>query len=178
MEDPKKKGRGIFVFENTSEVIRAEKVLKEAGLEVRVVGPPPSVRRGCDLAIEYPLIQHMWAVRLLTEHKIPPLDSLALDSGVLSPVELFQTKDFGRYLMVKAANMKITIDKETLQIVNISGGGCPDVPYISKRMVGHSLYEAPAPKEIGHTLCGYALQLAYEELLRILDQKREDSDQQ
>jgi hypothetical protein len=68
--------------------------------------------------------------------------------------------------MVRAANMKLTVDKETLTIVNISGGGCPDVPYLAKELVGKTLNEAPAPREIGHTLCGYALQLAFEEMGR------------
>ena len=31
---------------------------------------------------------------------------------------------------------------------------------------GKNLEEAPDPREIGHTLCGYALQLAYEEMIR------------
>jgi hypothetical protein len=51
-------------------------------------------------------------------------------------------------------------------IVNVSGGGCPDVPYLAQEMVGKSLNKAPSPSEIGHTLCGYALQLAYEEIMR------------
>jgi len=63
-------------------------------------------------------------------------------------------------------NMKLTIDKDTLTVVNISGGGCPDVPYLAQEMVGKTLADAPQPKEIGHTLCGYALQLAYEEMRR------------
>jgi len=50
--------------------------------------------------------------------------------------------------------------------VNVSGGGCPDVPFLAESLVGKSLREAPPPRSIGHTLCGYALQLAYEELLR------------
>jgi hypothetical protein len=68
--------------------------------------------------------------------------------------------------MIRAANMKLTIDKETLTIVNVSGGGCPDVPYLAQEMVGKSLFEASQPREIGHTLCGYSLQLAYEGTLR------------
>jgi hypothetical protein len=62
--------------------------------------------------------------------------------------------------------MKLTVDKETLTIVNVSGGGCPDVPYLAHRMVWKPLSDAPSPREIGHTLCGYALQLAYEEVKR------------
>jgi len=77
---------------------------------------------------------------------------------------ILQTPDFGKYLMVRAANMKLTIDKNSQIIVNISGGGCPDVPYLAKEMVGKHLYEAPDPEDMGHTLCGYALKLAYGEM--------------
>jgi hypothetical protein len=62
--------------------------------------------------------------------------------------------------------MKITVSKKDLKIVNISGGGCPDVPFLAQEMVGKTLAEAPRPRDLGHTLCGYALELAYEELLR------------
>jgi hypothetical protein len=158
--------RGILVFENTSEVIRAENLLKAEGWQIRVMGPPPEIRTGCDLVIEFPLIEELNFLRLLRESKLSPLQVVPVDSPLLQPVDLFQVKDFGRYLMVRAANMKLTIEKETSIIVNISGGGCPDVPYLAKEMVGKTLAEAPSPREIGHTLCGYALQLAYEEMGR------------
>jgi hypothetical protein len=51
-------------------------------------------------------------------------------------------------------------------VVDISGGGCPDVPYLATEMVGRRLDQAPSPRDIGHTLCGYALQLTYEEIKR------------
>jgi hypothetical protein len=157
---------GILVFENTSEVIRAENVLKAEGWEIRVMGPPPEVRSGCDLIVEFPLIEELNIRRKLQQEGIPPLEVVPVTSPLLQPVDLFQVKDFGRYLMVRAANMKITVEKKTRTIVNISGGGCPDVPYLAYEMVGRSLTEAPNPREIGHTLCGYALQLAFEEMER------------
>jgi hypothetical protein len=158
--------RGILVFENTSEVIQAESLLKSHGFEVRVMGPPPEIRQGCDLVIDFPLIEELQIIRTLTVAKLAPLNAVPVTSPLLAPVDIFQVKDFGRYLMVRAANMKLTVDKETAAIVNISGGGCPDVPYLAACMVGRSLADAPAPREIGHTLCGYALQLAYEEIRR------------
>ncbi|HHT47045.1 MAG TPA: DUF3343 domain-containing protein [Firmicutes bacterium] len=36
--------RGILVFENTTEVIRAEKVLKAEGWKIKVKAPPPEIR--------------------------------------------------------------------------------------------------------------------------------------
>jgi len=68
--------------------------------------------------------------------------------------------------MIRAANMKLTVDKKSMTVVNISGGGCPDVPFLAQEMVGKRLSEAPSPRAIGHTLCGYALQLAYDEMRR------------
>jgi len=162
----KKRGSGILVFENTSEVIKAENTLKAQGLAVTVMGPPPEVRTGCDLVIEFPLVQELEIRRLLEAVGIPPLQVVPVTSPLLKPVNLFQIKDFGGHLMVRAANMKITVDKATRTIVNISGGGCPDVPYLAYELVGKSLDTAPLPRDLGHTLCGYALQLAYEEIAR------------
>lgn len=158
--------RGMLVFENTSEVIQAERVLKAKGWAVRVMGPPPEIRTGCDLVIEFPLIEELNILRVLQQANTPPLQVVPVSSPLLQPVDLFYMKDFGPYLMVRAANMKLTVDKESQTIVNVSGGGCPDVPYLAREMVGKSLKDAPSPREIGHTLCGYALQLAYEEMNR------------
>jgi len=157
---------GILVFENTSEVIQAEKILKKARWPIRVMGPPPEIQTGCDLVVEFPLIEELNILRELGNADVLPLQVVPVTAPLLAPVSLFQTKDFGDYLMVRAANMKITIGKKDMKIVNISGGGCPDVPYLAQEMVGKTLAEAPRPRELGHTLCGYALELAYEELLR------------
>jgi hypothetical protein len=158
--------RGILVFENTSDVIQAENVLKRSGWSVKVMGPPPEIQTGCDLVIEFPLVEELNILRELDNAHIQPLSVVPVTAPLLEPVNLFYTKDFGDYLMVRAANMKITIAKEGLKIVNISGGGCPDVPFLARQMVGKTLAEAPRPRELGHTLCGYALELAYEELRR------------
>lgn len=158
--------RAILIFNNTSEVIRAESVLKAKGWQLKVMGPPPEIQSGCDLVIEIPLIEKLNILRVLEESNNLPLDTAPVSSTLLKPVDIYQIKDFGDYLMVRAANMKLTIDKRTKVIVNISGGGCPDVPYLAGEMVGRHLDESPTPRDIGHTLCGYALQLAYEEMRR------------
>jgi len=166
MEENKNGDRGFLVFENTSEVIHAETLLKRGGWEIKVMGPPPEIRSGCDLVIEFPLIEELKITKTLQDAGIPPLQAVPVSSPLLEPVDLFQIKDFGSYLMVQAANMKLTVEKDSLTIVNISGGGCPDVPFLAEQMVGKLFHEAPSPREIGHTLCGYALQLAYEEMKR------------
>jgi len=156
--------RGILLFENTSEVIRAENILKSKGFDIKVIGPPAHVRKGCDLAIEFPIVEAMGILNLLEAQKIEPIDCLPSGDENLKPVDLFNIKDYGRFLMVRAANMKITVDKNSLTIVNISGGGCPDVPYLAACLVGKKLNEVPEPRKLGHTLCGYALQLAYDKI--------------
>jgi hypothetical protein len=150
--------RGILVFSHTSEVIRAEKALQAAGWQIRVMGPPAEIQSGCDLVIEFPIIEELQVLRVLDQARLTPLEVV--------PVDLFQVKDFGRYLMVRAANMKLTVDKETRVIVNVSGGGCPDVPYLARELVGRPLGQAPRPRDLGHTLCGYALELAFQEMER------------
>ncbi|MDI1472060.1 MAG: DUF3343 domain-containing protein [Thermodesulfovibrio sp.] len=156
--------KGLLIFDNTSEVIRAENILKSHGFNVKVVGPPPHVRKGCDLAIEFPIVETMGVLNVLETKGLSPIDCLPSNDGNLKPVDLFHIKDYGRFLMVRAANMKITIHKSSLTIVNISGGGCPDVPYLAACLVGKKINEAPEPRTLGHTLCGYALQLAYDKI--------------
>ncbi len=161
--------KGIIIFENTSLVIKAEKALKSAGYQIKMVAPPPIVRKGCDLAIEVPIIKALSILEFLKMNKINYLDFIPCNKeDLLKPVDIFQIKDFGKYLMVRAANMKLTVDKESLTIVNISGGGCPDVPYLASKLIGLNLTTAPQPKELANTLCGYALQLAYEKIKEIL----------
>lgn len=161
-----KQDLGILVFDHTSEVIRAENSLKAAGWKIRVMGPPPEIRTGCDLVIEFPLIEELNILRTLERAGASPIQVVPVNSPLLIPVDLYHVKEFKNYLMVRAANMKLTIEKGTLRIVNVSGGGCPDVPYLAQKMVGKHLSDAPRPRDIGHTLCGYALQLAYEEVSR------------
>ena len=158
--------RGILVFENTSEVIRAENLLKQQYRAIRVMGPPPEIRTGCDLVIEFSLIEGLEITRRLEAENIFPLQVVPVTGPLLEPVSIFFSTDYGRFLMVQAANMKITVDRTSLTVVNVSGGGCPDVPYLAAEMVGKRLDAAPSPRSIGHTLCGYALQLAYEEVMR------------
>lgn len=160
-------GRGVLVFANTSEVIAAERLLRGAGLDVSVKGPPPELRTGCDLVVTFPLLKQAEAERLLSQSGLTP-DKILVESDLyLEPVSLFESKDFGSWLMVRAANIKVTIDKSSGIIVNISGGGCPDVPWLAREMTGKTLEEAPEPLSLGHTLCCYCLQKAFEELRRI-----------
>ncbi|THB71706.1 MAG: DUF3343 domain-containing protein [Desulfovibrio sp.] len=163
----KTRGRSLLVFEHTGEVIQAEKILKSHGLKTRVMGPPPEIRTGCDMVVEVPMVEELQVLKLLAEADLEPLTVRPVDGPLLEPVSLYQVKDFGDHLMVRAANMKLTVDKKSRVIVNVSGGGCPDVPYVAALIVGRTLEEAPSPRDLGSTLCGYALHLAYEEVCRL-----------
>lgn len=165
--DLQNQDRDILVFENTTEVIRAENVLKAVGWNIKVKGPPPEVRSGCDLVIEFPLIEELSIIRKLSEVNIKPIQTVPVNSTLLEPVDLLHEKEFGKYFMVRAANMKITVDKDKQLIVNVSGGGCPDVPYLAEQMVNKYLSNAPHPRDIGYTLCAYALQIAYDRVIEL-----------
>lgn len=162
--------RGIAVFAHTGEVIRAENVLRDAGLAVEVKGPPPHLRTGCDMVVVYDLVQELLVREVLGAARVQAMDFVHAGEQLLEPVSLFHVKDLGDWLMVRAANMKITVRKDSGLIVNISGGGCPDVPYLAACLTGLTLAEAQEPRRLGQTLCCYSLQKAFEEARRLLCQ--------
>lgn len=156
------------MYETVNDVMHAEKVLRSEGVDdIRVVAPPPRYRQGCDLSLEFPLIDQVAIVRLLKNAGSEPIDCIYINDDALQPTEICRTKDFGSHIMVRAANMKIVFDKQTHIIVNISGGGCSDVPYLAQEMIGKSLREAPSPRDIGYTLCAYTLAIALDEARRL-----------
>jgi hypothetical protein len=121
------------------------------------------------MVIVCPLSRIFEAVQLLEQDGLAPLQTTTAGEGLLTPVSLFSVKDYGDWLMVRAANMKITAEKKSRRIVNVSGGGCPDVPYLAALLIGRDVGESSLIKKNGRTLCGYALQLALEKLAGILD---------
>jgi len=57
------KVRGLLIYENVNEVIQAETILKRAGYEyIKVVAPPPQYRTGCDLCLEFPIVEQVGIV--------------------------------------------------------------------------------------------------------------------
>ena len=144
--------RGILVFENTRRFIQAETSLKQKGWDIRVMGHLRRFVGGCDLVIEFPLIEELQITNVLRKEGIPPLQVVPVTSPLLQPVDIFQIKDFGGYLMVRAANMKLTVDKSTRMIVNISGGGCPDVPYLAASWWDKPLNAPRVPGNRSHAL--------------------------
>ena len=169
-KSPKKESvtRGLLIFAHPTTVISVEEVLKDEGYEIRVVSPPPIYRTGCDLCVEFPLKEEATITELLNSIGMTPLDVVPITSKGMEPLQFIRKKDFGQYLMVRAANMKITVDKKTKVVVNISGGGCPDVPLLATDMIGKRLRDAPKPGEIGFSLCAYSLNTACEEIIKMI----------
>jgi len=160
--------RGLLVFSHPTTVISVEEILLHEGYTIRIVTPPPAYRTGCDLCIEFPLEAEAAITKLLDSIGILPLDVVPISSQGMEPIKFVRKKTFGNYLMIRCANMKISVDQETEVIVNISGGGCPDVPYLATEMIGKRLSEAPDPDEIGFSLCAYSLNTARKELIRTI----------
>jgi len=161
------KGDGIIIFQEVSHAIQAEKIIKGDGYEVKLIAPPPELRMGCDLALEINLVESTGIKRLLKEEDAVYIDIFPLMKGTADLCEIVKITDYGQWAMVKAGNMKISFDKDSGMIVNISGGGCPDIPYLNVEMVDKKLTEAPKPKELGFTLCAVMLDLALEECLNL-----------
>jgi hypothetical protein len=160
-------GGGLVIFEEVQEAMKGEKVLKKADYPVKLVAPPPELRKGCDLAVEINLVEQPGIERTLAEKDVMYVHITPLKDGAKEILEIVKVTDFGQWLMVKAGNMKLTFDKETDEIVNTSGGGCPDIPVMHMELIGKKLEEAPKPKDIGFTLCSLMLDKALEESIAL-----------
>ncbi len=160
-------GGGLVLFDEVQQAIAAEKVLKSAGYIVKLVAPPPELRKGCDLAVEINLVEQPGIERALDENNVfyISLDPIRIKTAPL--LEVVKVTDFGEWIMVKAGNMKITYEKSSSSIVNVSGGGCPDIPYLHAELIDKRIDEAPRPKYLGFTLCALNLDRALEECLTL-----------
>ena len=167
----KKKGKGLLIFDQVAEVFSAEKVLKRSNFKCRAVVPPLKFRKGCDLALEIELIEQPAIENILKKQNLVPLETIAWHEEMSEPLNVVQTVDYGNYILVKSGNMKLTFDINSGIVVNISGGGCPDIPYLHYSLLGKQLDQCPSPTEIGFTLCALMLQRAYEEALKIWEGK-------
>lgn len=164
---------GLILFNFVEEAIAGESILKASGYEVRLVAPPPELRRGCDLAVGINLVEKAGIERLLREKEADYVDILPLQ-GKGDLLNIVKITDFGEAVMVKAGNMKLTFDKASGLIVNISGGGCPDIPSLHADLLDRKLTEAVRPREKGFTLCSLMLDRAFEESLAIWEKLRRE----
>jgi len=166
-------GDGIIIFQDVAQAIKAEKIMKKAGYEVRLIAPPPQYRLGCDLSLEIDLAGQAGIERLFKEKGAGYVGIFPMMKDTAELSDVVKVTDFGQWTMVRAGNMKLTFDKKSGIIVNSSGGGCPDIPYLYAEMVGKLLTKAPRPKDRGVTLCAVMLDKAYEVCLDLWRGKRQ-----
>jgi hypothetical protein len=166
---PKKpfEGEGLVLFNEVQEAMKAEKVLKASGYSVKLVAPPPELRKGCDLAVAINLVEQPGVERTLKQSDAAYTSISPLNIATSALLEIVTTIDFGRWVMVKAGNMKLTYEKESGIIVNTSGGGCPDIPVLHIELLGKKLKEAPNAGETGYTLCALMLDRALEKAIEM-----------
>lgn len=163
-------GGGLILFQVVEEAITAEKILKSNQYEAKLVAPPPHLRKGCDLALEINLVEKAGVERLLSEKGVYYLEILPI-KGVGELLDVVKIKYFDSACMVKAGNMKLTFDTKTGIILNISGGGCPDIPFLHISMLDKKITEVTRPREKGFTLCALMLDRAFVEALNIWNGK-------
>ncbi|MBN1176289.1 MAG: DUF3343 domain-containing protein [Dehalococcoidales bacterium] len=156
-------GGGLVLFREVQEAMKAEKVMKKGDYQVRLVAPPPELRKGCDLAVEINLAEQPGIERLLKQRDVDYMEIRPMKGSDAAILEIVRTTDFGEWVMVKAANMKLTYEKKSGKIVNTSGGGCPDIPVMHAELLDKRVDKAPRPAEIGYTLCSLMLDRALEE---------------
>ncbi len=165
-----KEPKGVLLYDTVQEVILVHKMLAAQHFAVRLVAPPPEFRIGCDLAVEFELLEQEALENAIAQSGFKPIRTVSVKEmlpGVLRESAIVSIEGF---LMCKAGNMKITVDKDH-RIVNISGGGCPDVPYVAQRLQGLRLEDAPDPVDLGNSLCSLMLQISFDALKTRLETK-------
>lgn len=158
------KPKGILLYGSVQEVIQTNKMLETEGFQVRLVAPPPEVRVGCDLAIEFNLIEQEAIETIIKKEGSDPYKIVSTKEMLPDILKRSLIVEIDEYIMCKAGNMKITIDKSGHRIVNISGGGCPDIPYVAEQLYKVRIEEAKNPIEVGNSLCSYMLQISFDAL--------------
>jgi hypothetical protein len=161
--------RGLLLFNHVRDAFVAESILKKNGFSVKVVIPPKDYVRGCDLAVEININERLAVERTLKENGARYTKVISIEKFEKEIMDAVKVTDFGDTIMFRCGSMKLTIDKMDGTIVNISGGGCPDVPYLFVELVGKKLREAKRPRDVGYSLCAYSLDRAYEEAMRSLE---------
>ncbi|MBN2318857.1 MAG: DUF3343 domain-containing protein, partial [Acidobacteria bacterium] len=159
-KDKEFEGEGLILFREVSDAMKAERILKKAEYKAKLVAPPPELRKGCDLAVAVKLVEKLGIERALKQNDASFVEVLPLNFDSPEILEIVKVIDFGEWVMVKAANMKLTFEKQSGIIVNVSGGGCPDIPYMHASMIDKKFHEAPHPVDLGYTLCALMLERA------------------
>jgi hypothetical protein len=162
------KPKGVLLFDSVQEVILVNHLLTGLGFQVRLVAPPPEVRVGCDLAVEFELLEQEAIETTLKRTGNVPQKMVSTKEMLPDILKQSSFTEIGGYIMCKTGNMKITVDKHEHRIVNISGGGCPDIPYVARELYNVRIEDAENPIDIGNSLCSYMLQISFDTLKKRL----------
>ena len=165
-------GEGLLLFVQVPDAMKAEKILKNSGYIIKLVAPPPALRKGCDLALQINLVEQPGIERTLKEKDAEYIEITPLKNENQEILGIVKITDFDNAVMIKAGNMKLTFDRKSGVILNISGGGCPDIPYLYTELIDKKITEAPRPKDIGFTLCALMLERALDESLEIWEGRK------
>lgn len=153
-------GEGLVLFETVQDAMKGEKLVKDGGYSVKMVAPPAELRKGCDLALQINLVEQAGIDRLLRQQQAAFVQIVPIKSGTSALLDIVKITDFGNWIMIKAGNMKMAYEKGSNIIVNTSGGGCPDIPYLHAELIDRKLNEVPRPRDLGFTLCAWMLDRA------------------
>lgn len=171
-KDTSFEGEGLLLFAQVPDAMKAEKILKNSGYTVKLVAPPPVLRKGCDLALRINLVEQPGIERTLKKKEAEYIEITPLKNENQEILGIVKITDFDNALMIKAGNMKLTFDRKSGVILNISGGGCPDIPYLYTELIDKKITEVPRPKDIGFTLCALMLERALDESLEIWEGRK------
>jgi hypothetical protein len=78
-QKPKFKGDGIITFHDVPVALKAEKLLKAAGIEVKLVAPPTKFRLGCALGVEILMSRRQEILDLFQQKDVPISRVLPID---------------------------------------------------------------------------------------------------
>ncbi len=158
------KPRGLLLFNSVQEAVLVNSALAKQAFQVRLVAPPPEYRIGCDLAVEFDLLEQEGIQASLKQTDVLPQRIVSSRDMLLNVSSVCSFVEIGDYLMCRASNMKLTIDLKNHRIVNVSGGGCPDIPFVAGRLHGMQIEQAEDPINLGSSLCTYLLQISFDAL--------------
>ena len=100
--------KGLLLYSSVQQVILVNSMLVSRGFQTRLVAPPPEVRVGCDLAIEFELIEQEAIETLLKQESYTPERIVSTKEMLPDILKVSRITELGSFLMCSTGNMKIT----------------------------------------------------------------------
>lgn len=160
-----KAAKGLLLYSCIQDIIGTQSVLQREGLAVSLVPPPAELAVGCDLAVQFNPLEEELLRSMMNKGLILPGRIEFVDRPMKAIENLTTVTEIcPGFLMAVSNNIKLTVDLANHEIVNLSGGGCPDIPYVAHELIGCRLDQCPEPVDTGTSLCTYMVQLALDRL--------------